>query len=72
MADDESLPLKYRIHRVFAQEPEMLKQLERDAVGMPKEPDDALKLAFREGVRWRAAYWLSLYREVENERAEST
>lgn len=63
-------PLKYRIHKLLKQQPELHSMLERDAVGMPREPDDALKLAFREGVRWRAAYWLSLYREVEDERKQ--
>lgn len=59
---------KYRLHRLLAAEPELLRMVESEALGLTSRPTDALDLAYREGRRHLAAEWLSLYREVENER----
>jgi len=64
-------PLKYRIHAILAADPDLLWTLEQQAIGYPREPTDALKLAFGEGKRVLAAEWLSMYREVEHERKQS-
>lgn len=60
--------MKYRVHRLLSVEPELRALLEDEAVGTFARPQSELELAWREGRRSLAAEWMSLYREVENER----
>jgi hypothetical protein len=59
---------KYALHRLLSQEPELLRAVEREAVGIPRRPENAVELAWRDGRRSLAAEWLDVYREVEDER----
>ena len=59
---------KYALHRLLTAEPALLRMIEREAVGVPRRPENAVELAWRDGRRSLAAEWLDLYREVEDER----
>lgn len=62
------MEFKHRLHRLLAAEPELRASLRSDAEAVTYPPTDAVTLAWREGRRSIAAEWLSLYREVEDER----
>jgi hypothetical protein len=58
---------KHRLHSLLRQEPELLASLRAEAVAVTYPPTDAVELAWREGYRAKAAEWMSIYDEVENE-----
>jgi hypothetical protein len=70
MAGHEAL--KYRLHRLLAQDAELRELVEREAIGTSALPRSGLELSWREGRRSLAAEWLSLYREVEDERTRAS
>jgi hypothetical protein len=59
---------KYALHRLLSAEPELKREVELAAIGLPSVPRDGVELAWRDGRRSLAAEWLMLYREVEDER----
>jgi hypothetical protein len=58
---------KYRLHSLLTQEPDLLASLRAEAMAVTYPPCDAVELAWREGYRAKAAEWMSIYDEVENE-----
>jgi len=59
---------RYRLHRLLSGDQELKRIIESEAIGTTAKPASDLDLAWREGRRSLAAEWLSLYREVEDER----